>query len=89
VLVLIGSTHVEAGLRREELAALYSLTIAEAGLALALVNGATLAEAAAHRGVKISTARSQLLSILQKTGARGQAELVRLLALLPGTSLLS
>ncbi len=86
-LVLIGSADGDPALRREELVALYDLTSAEFELARALCGGATLTQAAGARGVKISTARSQLLSILQKTGARGQADLIRMLALLPSASL--
>jgi DNA-binding CsgD family transcriptional regulator len=86
-LVLIGRAEGDSALRREELVALYDLTSAEFELARALCGGSTLTEAADARGVKISTARSQLLSILQKTGARGQADLIRMLALLPSASL--
>jgi DNA-binding CsgD family transcriptional regulator/PAS domain-containing protein len=86
-LILIGKSQADAALRREDLSALYGLTCAEAELALRLARGLSLAEAAGERGVKLSTARSQLLAILQKTGARGQAELVRMLTLLPGAAL--
>jgi DNA-binding CsgD family transcriptional regulator len=66
---------------------LYGLTAAEAELALLLADGLALAQAAEARSVKISTARSQLLSVLRKTGARGQSDLMRILAALPGALL--
>lgn len=58
---------------------LFGLTGAEAALALALVSGDRPEEIAAARGVRISTVRFQLRAILDKTGTRGQSDLVRLL----------
>lgn len=59
---------------------LLGLTWAEAELAARLARGATLAEAARARGISAETARTQLKSVLGKTGCAGQAELARLLA---------
>ncbi len=61
---------------RRVLKARYGLTDAEAGLAVCLVNGATLGESADALGIKISTARTQLHHIFKKTGARRQTEFV-------------
>ena len=70
------------------LAQAFTLTRREAGLAAALLQGQTLHEHAATRGVKITTVRTQLLSLMRKTDTRSQADLVRLLsgyaAALPG-----
>lgn len=63
---------------------LLGLTRAEAELAARLARGATLAEAARARGISPETARTQLKSVLGKTGCAGQAELARLLARLGG-----
>jgi DNA-binding CsgD family transcriptional regulator len=60
--------------------AIYGLTGAEARLTAALCRGETLDEAAEAFGVRKVTVRSQLQSILAKTGTRRQAELVALLA---------
>ncbi len=57
----------------------YQLTPAEARLALLLVAGHTLKEAAEACGVTHNTVRSQLKAIFQKTGVRRQSELVLLL----------
>lgn len=61
------------------LAEAFSLTRREAGLAAALVQGQSLHEHAKARGVKISTVRTQLLSLMRKTDTHSQTELVRLL----------
>ncbi len=70
------------------LAQAFNLTRREAGLAAALLQGQTLHEHAAARGVKITTVRTQLLSLMRKTDTHSQADLVRLLsgyaAALPG-----
>jgi DNA-binding CsgD family transcriptional regulator len=86
-LVLIGDSERRATVCSRDLTALYGLTAAEAELALLLAEGLALGQAAKARSVKISTARSQLLSVLRKTGARGQSDLMRMLAGLPGALL--
>ena len=60
------------------LAMTFDLTPAEARLAAMVVNGKTPEECATKLGVKISTVRTQLQAIYGKTGASGQADLVRL-----------
>ena len=60
------------------LSATFDLTPAEARLAAKIVNGETPEKCAQTLGVKISTVRSQLMAIYGKTGATGQADLVRL-----------
>jgi len=87
VLVMIGDSELRGRVRREDLIRIYALTPAEAELALALANGATLREAAAGRGVRYPTARSQLYAVLEKTGVHRQADLARLIAGLPGAIL--
>ncbi|HWJ70859.1 MAG TPA: hypothetical protein VNS79_12520 [Sphingobium sp.] len=63
-----------------EIAALFSLTPAEARLAAALASGTTLADFAAERGIALGTARIQLKQALAKTRSGRQAELVRKLS---------
>lgn len=58
----------------------FQLSEAEAVLARLLLEGATLADAAAVRGISLHTARSQLKSIMLKTGVNRQADLVNLLS---------
>ncbi len=57
----------------------YGLTPAESRLALTLVEGHSLKQAAEMSGVSHNTVRSQLKSIFIKTNVRHQGELVRLL----------
>jgi DNA-binding CsgD family transcriptional regulator len=65
----------EAALRQ-----LYQVTPAEARLAALLGRGRTLAEAALELRVSKTTVHTQLSSLFEKTGARRQSELLRLLA---------
>jgi DNA-binding CsgD family transcriptional regulator len=63
----------------------FSLTPAEARLALHLVAGETLRSAAVKLSITYETARSRLKSIFKKTGTCRQAELVIvILTALPG-----
>jgi DNA-binding CsgD family transcriptional regulator len=59
---------------------LFGLTPAEGRLAMALLTGKTLAEIAAVTDVRITTLRTQLASVMRKTGAQRQSDLVRILS---------
>jgi DNA-binding CsgD family transcriptional regulator len=74
--LLDGPGHASA--RLQATAQRYGLTPAEIRLFECLQRGLTPAEAAQHLGVRISTVRSQLASLLHKTGSRRQADLLRL-----------
>lgn len=60
------------------LRAIYGLTPGEVSLAQALATGETLKEFALRREVSYETVRWQLRRVFDKTGARRQAELVRI-----------
>ncbi len=64
---------------------LFNLTESEARFASALASGLSLTQAAQAQGVRISTARTHLARIFQKTETRQQSQLVSLLrgAVLP------
>jgi DNA-binding CsgD family transcriptional regulator len=62
-----------------QLRAAFGLSKAEARLALHLSAGASLASMAKAFDVKLSTIRSQLQQVFEKTGTTRQAELVALL----------
>jgi DNA-binding CsgD family transcriptional regulator len=62
------------------LRASFGLTAAESRLALRLAAGATLADAADAFGVTQNTVRAQLRAVFEKTGARRQSDLIRLLS---------
>ena len=57
----------------------FDLTPAEARVAAMIVGGSSPERCADEFNVKISTVRSQLVSIYRKTGATGQADLVRMI----------
>lgn len=66
--------------RIDNLRAHFDLTASEAALALHIAQGGNLAGYAEARGISRNTARNQLQVVFDKTGARRQAELVKLLA---------
>jgi DNA-binding CsgD family transcriptional regulator len=63
--------------RCEQLGQLFDLLPSEARLALALSRGMSIAEAAGELGLTVESARTYSKRIYAKTGARGQADLVR------------
>ncbi len=63
---------------------LFGLTLAEAEVAQALMGGATKEAVAALRHSQVSTVRTQVRSILEKTGAANLRDLERILAGLTG-----
>lgn len=63
----------------EDLASLFNFTRAEAGIAIALVNGLSVEAIAARNQVGQGTVRSQLKSIFGKLGVSKQQDVVRLL----------
>ena len=65
-----------AGTLRED----FGLTPAECRLAVALMQGRSLAEYAERTGIAMPTARTHLARIFHKTGTRNQQDLMRLLA---------
>jgi DNA-binding CsgD family transcriptional regulator len=58
----------------------FHLSLTEAKIAAALSTGADLKEVAHERGVSLNTLRTQLASIMEKTGIHRQAALVALVA---------
>jgi DNA-binding CsgD family transcriptional regulator len=78
LLVLIEDPAARVQAPAERVARRYGLTAAESALFAALVGGVSVAEFAERRGISVHTARNQLKSVFQKTGARRQTELLRL-----------
>ncbi|MFN3946448.1 MAG: helix-turn-helix transcriptional regulator [Allosphingosinicella sp.] len=68
------------------LRALFKLSSAEAEIAVALANGASIAEMALARRTSIGTIRSQVKSVSAKLGCGRQSEIVALVARLPRLS---
>ncbi|MCR0982799.1 helix-turn-helix transcriptional regulator [Roseomonas populi] len=82
-LVLVSDPDRRAVGLGELAAQLYGLTPAEGAMAEALAAGHSPEEIAERRAVRISTVRTQIQSILSKTGTTRQMELMRLLLTLP------
>jgi DNA-binding CsgD family transcriptional regulator len=78
-IVFIGNPEQEARGSTDLLRGLYGMTHAEASLAAILLQGRDLTEAASELGVTMNTVRTQLRSVFDKTGARRQAGLIRIL----------
>jgi DNA-binding CsgD family transcriptional regulator len=85
-LVLFNDPARQARQPAKRLQALFGLTKAEAMLAQALLDGHRLTEIADTRRVSIETVRTQLQSLLKKTGVTRQADLMRILLTLPDAS---
>jgi DNA-binding NarL/FixJ family response regulator len=68
--------------RAELLRDLFGLTRAEAEVARALAGGTSKSAVAAERGSRVTTVRTQVRSILEKTGATSLRDLERLLGCL-------
>ena len=77
--VLIGDPDSALASAEEIAIQLYGLTPSEARLACAIASGESLESYASARGINVSTARWTMKKALAKTGARRQADLVRLL----------
>ena len=69
--------------RGEALRTLYGLTPSEAQLADLLLAGESLADAAEKRRITEQSARTQLKTILRKTGTNRQTDLIRLMLSIP------
>lgn len=81
--VLMFNQRGQNGPRPSHLIEWFGLSAAEARLAHALAAGASIEQYSITYSVSVATARTQLRSILKKTGANRQQELVRLLSSLP------
>jgi DNA-binding CsgD family transcriptional regulator len=78
-ILLITDPERQRDARRELLRRRFGLTAAEADLALEIARGDGRKAAAARLDIAVTTARTHLTHIFEKTGVRRQAELVRLL----------
>lgn len=83
LLVLVSHGNHRRLLTAQQLMQLFDLTPAEARLARALAAGEPLDAYAAGNGLRLSTVKTQLRAVFDKTGTQRQAELVRHLAVVP------
>ncbi len=85
LIVTLGSAPGETPVVEiDRVAQWFALTPAEARLAVGLAGGQTLQDYAALRAVSLNAVRFLLKGIFRKTGATSQAQLVAMLARLPG-----
>ena len=80
VLVLLSNPNEASATFYDVLRQQFRLSQTEAKIAAALGTGADLKEVARERGVSLNTLRTQLASIMEKTGLHRQAALVALVA---------
>jgi len=78
-LAYVRGDHWSQGRRYDQLGDLFGLTPSEARLAWAFAAGRSMNEAATELGISIETARTYSKRVFHKTGARGQADLVRII----------
>ncbi|RZI85716.1 MAG: hypothetical protein EOP38_03910 [Rubrivivax sp.] len=83
LLVLVSMPQGQRSVTAHQLMQLFSLTHAEARLAHALARGWSVDEYAKVQGLGMPTVRTQVRSVLDKTGTSRQQDLVRMLAMLP------
>jgi DNA-binding CsgD family transcriptional regulator/PAS domain-containing protein len=76
-LILFGDPDASPSTSTQALVKLYGLTLAEARLMTALVDGERMEHYADRQGISINTARTQSKQILAKTGHGRQADLIR------------
>lgn len=83
ILCLISPLNSRRIATARQLMELFSLTAAEARLARALAHGMRLEDYALEHGLRLPTVKSQLRSVFVKTGTARQAELIRLVTVIP------
>lgn len=83
LLVLVSHGRRRRVLTVQQLMQLFGLTPAEARLARAIAAGESLESYAAAAGVGLSTVKTQLRAVFDKTGTQRQAELARQLVIVP------
>ena len=76
-LVLVNDPDRRSQPRPETLAKFYGLTLAQANLLTALVDGRRIADYANEKGISMNTAKSHLQRIFERTGQSRQSDLVR------------
>ena len=84
IMILIMDPAAKSALSAEMLAQFFQLTPTEGRLAWHLIQGRRTEEIAASMGVTVSSARTYMKRIMEKTGTNRQADLVRFLLHTPG-----
>ncbi|WP_419899965.1 helix-turn-helix transcriptional regulator [Roseomonas sp. USHLN139] len=82
-LLMVTDPNARPNQLADQVIAMFGVTRAEAEVAASLATGLSVEEVATQRGVRLTTLRSQVQSLLAKTGTNRQGELLRLLLSLP------
>ena len=77
--MFIFDTHNMSEIDHQFLVMSHNITVTEAKIVAALINGANLKEISIAHNVTIDTVRKQLKSVFQKTGTNSQLDLARLI----------
>ncbi len=83
VLLVFGRPQVCGPLSVQFFARQHGVTLAESAVLTALCNGHSPRRIAAERGIAVSTVRTHILRIREKTGARSILDLLRVASMLP------
>jgi DNA-binding CsgD family transcriptional regulator len=78
-LAVLADLYAKLAIETDDLRALFGFTLAEARIARALANGATATTLATDLGISITTVRSHLRTLMQKSGAASQSRLIAVL----------
>ncbi len=87
IIIFVADPEKEALPSVEMIASFFGLTPAESNLSWQLIHGQRMEEIAATLGITISSARTYLKRIMEKTGSNRQVDLVRLLLSTPQITL--
>jgi len=82
-LLVIVDFEASGAAATNQLRSLFNLTVREAELAAAVMEGETVAQAARRLGISVTTARTLLARVTAKTDSHSQAQLVRRLLAVP------
>lgn len=83
VLIVLGARELSPWINEATLSKLYQLSQTQASIAIAIFQGQSPEEIASERGIRISTVRTHLAAVFQRTRSKTQRDLIRLIGSLP------
>ena len=83
VLIVLGGRELNRWINEATLSKLYQLSQTQASIAIAIFHGQSPEEIASERGIRISTVRTHLAAVFQRTRSKTQRDLIRLIGSLP------
>jgi DNA-binding CsgD family transcriptional regulator len=70
--------HQAASFKKDVLSSMFGLSSAKASTAMVIFEGCTPEQTAAQRGLSITTVRSHMQEVFQRTGAASQRDLIQI-----------